>query len=64
MRENFLKDSVVNKEKNYNNLLAQENKLRQSQLANEKELKAALSPNLISVNVCQRYFLPCPYIVT
>ncbi len=43
MRENFLKDSVVNKEKNYSKLLAQENKLRKSQLTSEKKLQAALS---------------------
>ncbi|MEO8415482.1 MAG: sensor histidine kinase [Ginsengibacter sp.] len=43
LRENLLKDSVVSREKDYNNLLAEENKLRKSQLVNEKELKAALS---------------------
>jgi two-component sensor histidine kinase len=43
IRENLLKDSVVDREKEYNKLLGNENELRKTQLENELALKAAIS---------------------
>jgi two-component sensor histidine kinase len=43
IRENLLKDSVVDREKEYNRLLASENDTKKSQLAIEQSLKAAAS---------------------
>lgn len=40
-RENILKDSTVQKEKRYNQLLESENKMRARELHNEQELKVA-----------------------
>lgn len=43
LRENSLKDSVVQREQEYNALLGRENELRSAQLKNEQVLKAAVS---------------------
>jgi two-component sensor histidine kinase len=43
IRENLLKDSVVDREKEYNKLLASENDTKKSQLAIEQALKATAS---------------------
>lgn len=43
LRENLLKDSVVDREKEYNKLLASENDTKKSQLAIEQALKATAS---------------------
>lgn len=51
MRENLLKDSVVNRERDYNKLLGTENELKEHQLSNEQALReAAARENILKGN--------------